>query len=309
MAELVLNMDPFRRQLSVTEARPKPWWRRSRPQEGGCAHVEHREGRRCPPPRNRVSRPVGQECSLGFPKHNSSEIRTWSRPRWTWSLKLNGKPMLRVDLLRVRTWHCFSSQNCTRETDLELQTNAQGGVVMEDGAPVAAKPVNGRIRRKPFCKPCFEKNVFFSCSPCSSESSPGWRSSAFDLRLAGAVCIYWDRARCSPRREFCWRRRLAGLVIAALVIHFFPQSRGSGVNQTKAALYHLQRKHSNSDGHRQIHYGCAGHRIGAFPGPGRSIAADRGLPGFGARSADAYFAGSNAPDCPGGRSRRIGGGI
>ena len=30
---------------------------------------------------------------------------------------------------------------------------------------------------------------------------------------------------------------LAGLVIAALVIHFFPLSRGSGVNQTKAALY------------------------------------------------------------------------
>ena len=30
---------------------------------------------------------------------------------------------------------------------------------------------------------------------------------------------------------------LAGLVIAVLVIHFFPQARGSGVNQTKAALY------------------------------------------------------------------------
>jgi len=30
---------------------------------------------------------------------------------------------------------------------------------------------------------------------------------------------------------------LAGLVIAALVIHFFPRTRGSGVNQTKAALY------------------------------------------------------------------------
>ncbi len=30
---------------------------------------------------------------------------------------------------------------------------------------------------------------------------------------------------------------LAGLVISVLVIHFFPQTRGSGVNQTKAALY------------------------------------------------------------------------
>src|SRR5258708_10293797 len=30
---------------------------------------------------------------------------------------------------------------------------------------------------------------------------------------------------------------LAGFVIAVLVIHVFPQARGSGVNQTKAALY------------------------------------------------------------------------
>jgi CIC family chloride channel protein len=30
---------------------------------------------------------------------------------------------------------------------------------------------------------------------------------------------------------------IAGLVVAALVIHFFPRARGSGVNQTKAALY------------------------------------------------------------------------
>ena len=29
---------------------------------------------------------------------------------------------------------------------------------------------------------------------------------------------------------------LAGLVIAALVVHLFPRARGSGVNQTKAAL-------------------------------------------------------------------------
>src|SRR6202007_3457953 len=38
-----------------------------------------------------------------------------------------------------------------------------------------------------------------------------------------------------------WRRLLApafaGLAVAILVIHFFPTIRGSGVNQTKAALY------------------------------------------------------------------------
>ena len=30
---------------------------------------------------------------------------------------------------------------------------------------------------------------------------------------------------------------LSGLIVAVLVIHFFPLTRGSGVNQTKAALY------------------------------------------------------------------------
>jgi CIC family chloride channel protein len=40
----------------------------------------------------------------------------------------------------------------------------------------------------------------------------------------------------SPVRIFV-TPALAGLVIAFLVIHFFPQARGSGVNQTKAALY------------------------------------------------------------------------
>ena len=68
---------------------------------------------------------------------------------------------------------------------------------------------------------------------------------------------------------------LAGLVIAFFVLHVFPNVRGSGVNQTKAALYIY-------DGYISVSY-----RIGKFllsalaigsgplPRPRRSIAADR----------------------------------
>jgi len=55
--------------------------------------------------------------------------------------------------------------------------------------------------------------------------------------------IYWSRlyllgtgAELTPTRLLL-APTLAGLVIAVLVIHFFPTTRGSGVNQTKAALY------------------------------------------------------------------------
>lgn len=55
--------------------------------------------------------------------------------------------------------------------------------------------------------------------------------------------IEWSRiyllgsgAALSPARVFL-APTIAGLVIAAIVIHFFPGARGSGVNQTKAALY------------------------------------------------------------------------
>ena len=94
------------------------------------------------------------------------------------------------------------------------------------------------------------------------EHSPGvlWRSAFREDRLflilsvfiggfsgLAVVCfryaIDWSRlyllgtgAVLSPARMLL-APTLAGLVIAVLVIHFFPTTRGSGVNQTKAALY------------------------------------------------------------------------
>jgi CIC family chloride channel protein len=49
------------------------------------------------------------------------------------------------------------------------------------------------------------------------------------LAFGSALSPYWTRALVVPT--------IGGLVVAYLVIRFFPRVRGSGVNQTKAALY------------------------------------------------------------------------
>ncbi len=58
------------------------------------------------------------------------------------------------------------------------------------------------------------------------------------FRFAIDWCSLYLLGTGAPSRErLLLAPALTGLLIAVLVIHFFPQSRGSGVNQTKAALY------------------------------------------------------------------------
>ena len=46
-------------------------------------------------------------------------------------------------------------------------------------------------------------------------------------------------------------------MVAFMVIRFFPRARGSGVNQTKAAVYIYDGLHSFQYGDRQVHLSCA----------------------------------------------------
>src|ERR1700683_4763156 len=83
-----------------------------------------------------------------------------------------------------------------------------------------------------------------------------FREETFFLILSGFIGIFSGLAGVGFRFAIGWCRiyllgsgavlsptrlllapTLAGLVIAVLVIHVFPLARGSGVNQTKAALY------------------------------------------------------------------------
>ena len=80
---------------------------------------------------------------------------------------------------------------------------------------------------------------------------------------------------------------LAGLVIAVLVIHFFPRTRGSGVNQTKAALYIYNGYISFRTAIGKFITAALAIGSRTFTGAGRSLAADRRMPGFGDGPKDA----------------------
>ena len=102
---------------------------------------------------------------------------------------------------------------------------------------------------------------------------------------------------------------VSGLIIAAFVIHVFPLSRGSGVNQTKAALYIFNGYIPFRTAVGKFLMSALAIGSGFSLGPGGSIAADRRVHRLGDRGADEAFARPHAPDCAGGRGGRTGRGI
>ena len=99
---------------------------------------------------------------------------------------------------------------------------------------------------------------------------------------------------------------LAGLVIAVLVIHVFPEGAGERSQSNQGRALHLRRLHSLSHRRRQVHHCGAGHRLGTLPRPRRSVSSDRRLRGVCPRPALASIEGANAPDRARWCRRRIG---
>ncbi len=67
---------------------------------------------------------------------------------------------------------------------------------------------------------------------------------------------------------------IAGLVIAFLVVKFFPRVRGSGVTQTKSAVYIYDGLYSVSNCNRKIYLLRPRNRQRPIAGAGRSISAN-----------------------------------
>ncbi len=95
-----------------------------------------------------------------------------------------------------------------------------------------------------------------------------------------------------------------GLVIAVLAVRFFPRVRGSGVNQTKGALYIYDGYISPEDRGGKVCSERAGHRQRTIAGAGRPGAADRRGPGFGAGAMAEALQGTDAAGGAGGRGGR-----
>ncbi len=107
---------------------------------------------------------------------------------------------------------------------------------MEDGAPVAAKPVNGHSP-KALLQAVFREERFFLVLSVFIGVFSGLAVVCFRFAIGWCRLYLLGSGAVLSTPRVLLAPTLGGLVIAALVIHFFPQSRGSGVNQTKAALY------------------------------------------------------------------------
>jgi CIC family chloride channel protein len=126
--------------------------------------------------------------------------------------------------------------------DSELNSEAGSAVdVTVDGAttsdqPAAARPINGRSP-KGLLKAVFREERFFLILSVFIGIFSGLAVVCFRFAIGWCrLYLLGSGAVLSPMRLLL-APTLAGLVIAVLVIHVFPHARGSGVNQTKAALY------------------------------------------------------------------------
>ena len=102
---------------------------------------------------------------------------------------------------------------------------------------------------------------------------------------------------------------LAGLVVAVLVIRFFPRARGSGVNQTKAALYIYDGYIPMSTVVGKFLTSALAIGSGQSLGPEDPVAADRRGIGVGARTPAETLAREAAPHRAGGRGGWTGCGV
>jgi CIC family chloride channel protein len=114
--------------------------------------------------------------------------------------------------------------------------NSQAGVLLNNGQPAAARSINGRSATA-LLQAVFQEERFFLILSVFIGIFSGLAVVCFRFAIGwGRLYLLGSGAVLSPTRLLL-APTLAGLVIAVLVIHVFPLARGSGVNQTKAALY------------------------------------------------------------------------
>src|SRR6202451_1835716 len=127
-----------------------------------------------------------------------------------------------------------------KETRVDPAFNSLAGRTIDEGMshdrPVATRPRNGRSPRA-LLQSVFREERFFLILSVFIGIFSGLAGVGFRFAIGWCrIYLLGSGAVLSPTRLLL-APTLAGLVIAILVIHVFPLARGSGVNQTKAALY------------------------------------------------------------------------
>ena len=114
--------------------------------------------------------------------------------------------------------------------------NSQRGILLEEGQPEPSASLPDRSPAA-FLRSVFREERFFLILSVFIGVFSGLAVVCFRFAIDWChIYLLGSGSTPSPTR-LVLAPTLAGLIIAVLVIHFFPLARGSGVNQTKAALY------------------------------------------------------------------------
>jgi CIC family chloride channel protein len=122
-----------------------------------------------------------------------------------------------------------------RKIILDLQNNSLG-VAVEDSPGGAVRAVGGRLP-KALLQSVFREERFFLVLSVFIGIFSGLAVVCFRFAIGWCRLYLLGSGAVLSTSRMLLAPTLAGLVIAVLVIHVFPRTRGSGVNQTKAALY------------------------------------------------------------------------
>jgi chloride channel protein, CIC family len=119
---------------------------------------------------------------------------------------------------------------------VDIPPNPNDATLVEERRPTPALPFLGRAPEA-FMRLVFREDRFFLVLSVFIGIFAGLSVVCFRFAIAWCrIYLLGSGATLTPLRMML-APSLAGLVIAVLVIHVFPLARGSGVNQTKAALY------------------------------------------------------------------------
>ena len=120
---------------------------------------------------------------------------------------------------------------------MDLKANPETDVLLENGHPHPAAAWIQEHSPRALLRSAFREDRFFLILSVFIGIISGLAVVCFRFAIDWSrLYLLGTGAVLSPVRMLL-APSLAGLVIAVLVIHFFPAARGSGVNQTKAALY------------------------------------------------------------------------
>jgi CIC family chloride channel protein len=119
---------------------------------------------------------------------------------------------------------------------VDLQSNTETEV-LEEKVPLPKQPTMPLWTRKALLRSVFREDRFFLVLSVFIGIFSGLSVVCFRFAIDWARIYLLGTGAVLSTSRLLLAPSLAGLVIAFLVLHFFPTTRGSGVNQTKAALY------------------------------------------------------------------------